>query len=61
MKPNINKYKTVNNLPKKALTVKQYADEKGISTSYIYKLVKEKKANFEIVVFQTINFIIPKN
>lgn len=61
MKPNINKYEIVDKLPKNAVTVKQYADGKGISTSYIYKLLKDKKADFKMVVFQTINFIIPKN
>lgn len=61
MKPNINKYETVDKLPKNAMTVKQYADENKISTSYIYKLLREKKNDFKIVVFQTVNFIIPKN
>lgn len=60
MKPNVNKYEQVEKLPKNAMTVKQYADNKGISTSYIYKLLKDKKADFKMVVFQTINFIIPK-
>ena len=60
MKPNINKYKTVKRLPENAMTVKEYADKNDISTSYIYKLVKEKKADFKMVVFQSINFVIPK-
>lgn len=60
MKPNTNKYEVINTLPKNAMTVKQYADNKGISTSYIYKKLKDKKADFKMVVFQTINFIIPK-
>ena len=59
MKKNVNKYDVVNKLPPNALTVKEYADKKGISTSYIYKLVREKKAQFRIVTFQTINFILP--
>lgn len=61
MKKNANKYEEVKTLPKNAVTVKQYADGKEISTSYIYKMVRERKANFKIVVYQTINFIIPKN
>lgn len=61
MKPNINKYETVERLPKNAMTVKQYAASKEITTSYIYKLIKEKKADFKMVVFQSINFVIPKN
>lgn len=59
MKKNANKYEKVDKLPKNAVTVKQYADSKEISTSYVYKLIKEEKAQFKIVVFQTINFIIP--
>lgn len=59
MKKNANKYPSVKSLPKNAVTVKEYADTNNISTSYIYKQVKEKKAKFKIVIFQTINFIIP--
>jgi predicted transcriptional regulator len=59
MKKNANKYKQVIKLPSNALTVKEYADKHNISTSYIYKQIKEKKTAFKIVVFQTINFIIP--
>lgn len=59
MKKNISKYPSVERLPKNALTVKNYADNNECSTSYIYKLVKEKKAKFKIVTFQTVNFIIP--
>lgn len=62
MKKNVNKYEVVNTLPKKAQTVKEFASEYkgGVSTSYIYKLVREKKADFKIVTFQTINFITTK-
>ena len=60
MKKNVSKYRIVEKLPANAKTVKQYADSKEVSTSYIYKLWAEKKADFEIIVFQTINFIIPK-
>ena len=59
MKKNVGKYREVDKLPSNALTVKQYADKKEVCTSYIYKLVREEKATFEIVVFQTINFIVP--
>lgn len=59
MKKNFNKYPIVNKLPETALTVKEYADKNEISTSYVYKMVREEKAKFKIVVFQTINFIIP--
>jgi len=60
MKPNEGKYETVDRLPPKAQTVKQYADGLGVSTSYIYKQIREGKANFKMVVFQTINFIVPE-
>lgn len=60
MKKNVNKYPSVTRLPANAMTVKEYAESKNISTSYIYKQIREKKASFKIVVFQTINFIIPK-
>lgn len=61
MKKNLNKYRVVHTLPNNAVTVKQYAEDNGISTSYIYKQVKEgKNTKFEIVVFQTINFVLPK-
>jgi hypothetical protein len=59
MKKNANKYQTVDKLPANAVTVKEYADSKEISTSYIYKQIRENKAAFKIVVFQTINFVIP--
>lgn len=61
MKKNHNKYLEVDSLPPNAMTVKEYAIRKEVTTSYIYKLIKEEKATFDIVVFQTINFIIPKN
>lgn len=54
------KYPIVNQLPKNAVTVKKYADDNGISTSYIYKQVKDGNPDFKIVVFQTINFVVPK-
>ena len=59
MKANNNKYKQVTKLDASAITVKQYADSLNISTAYIYKLIREGKNKFEIVTFQTINFIIP--
>jgi hypothetical protein len=59
MKPNINKYPAVNKLPSNAITVRDYAEQNGITTSYVYKQIREKKAKFKVVVFHTINFIIP--
>ncbi len=60
MKKNKNKYREVTELPKTALTVAQYALNRECNTSYLYQLVREDKAEFEIVIFKTINFIIPK-
>jgi len=61
MKKNFLKYESVKQLPKNAMTVKQYADSKQFCTSYIYKMIREGKADFKIVIFQTINFIIPNH
>ena len=58
MKRNTNKYREVTELPPDAKTVKQYASDKGISQTWVYRLLKEGKATFEIVTFQTINFIV---
>lgn len=62
MKKNANKYTHVDKLPRNAQTVKNFADnyKDGVSTSYIYKLVKEGKADFDIIVFQTVNFVTRK-
>ena len=60
MKSNVNKYDEVTVLPASAITVKEYADSQNISTAYVYKQIKEKKNTFQIVKFQTINFIIPE-
>ena len=59
MKKNLGKYPEVKKLPPTAVTVKQYADGKGVSVPCIYKKIRENRADFKIVVFQDINFIIP--
>ncbi len=59
MKRNNGKYKEVSTLPKGAMTVKEYADSNDISQSLVYKRIERKKADFQIVVFQTINFVVP--
>lgn len=62
MKKNTGKYKEVNRLPANALTVADYAKDKGFTTNYIYNLIRLNKHldRFDIVVFQSFNFIIPK-
>lgn len=59
MKKNTGKYSQVLELPPNAQTVKTYADVNNISTAYVYKLIREGKNKFKIVVFQGVNFIIP--
>ena len=60
MKRNINKYPVVSKLPVNALTVAEYARQQGYTTNYIYNQVRDKKnTTFNIVVFQSFNFIIP--
>ena len=62
MKKNTGKYKEVSKLPASALTVAQYAKNKGFTTNYVYNMVRLNKYvdKFDIVVFQSFNFIIPK-
>jgi len=56
-----NKYRIVLELPANAVKVADYANQWPCNTSYIYKLVRDKKniSKFEVVDFQGINFIIP--
>ena len=59
MKRNVNKYEKVDTLPYNALTVSEYAKQNNYSQSYIYKMLERNIASYKIVVFQTINFVIP--
>ena len=56
---NIDKYKEVDKLPSGAMTVSEYCKQRGCTNPYIYALYKKNKANFKIVVFKGINFVIP--
>jgi hypothetical protein len=56
--PRLHDYKIVRELPKGAIKVSDYAKQRGCHHSLIYHELKRKKANFEIVNFQGINFII---
>ena len=62
MKKNKGKYKEVSKLPDNAKTVAQYAQEQGFTSNYIYNLIRQGKHvdKFEVVIFQSFNFIIPK-
>jgi hypothetical protein len=53
-----NTYRIVNDLDQDALRVSEYADKRGCNTSYLYELIRNNKADFEIVVFKGINFVI---
>lgn len=55
-----NKYRQLDKLPVNAVKVSEYAKQWPCNTSYLYKLVKNKKNfTFEIVDFHGINFVIP--
>lgn len=59
MKRNKGKYKEVEYLHPEAMTVTEFAAKRKISQSYVYKLIERNKADFQIVVFKTMNFIVP--
>ena len=52
-------YRIVKELPKEALKVKEYADQRAVSTSLIYHELHRGVAKFEMIQFQSINFILP--
>ena len=49
-------YNKLSELPRNAITVRQYADKLGFTVAYIYKMQKEGKVN--IATFAGINFVI---
>lgn len=51
-------YEQVDKLPKDAMTVSQYAAERDCTVSYIYHMIKRNKADFKIVVYNGINFVV---
>jgi predicted nucleotidyltransferase len=54
------KYKVVTTLPDNAMSVNLYAAKQGYkSTSSIYMQLKRGNADFEIVVYNGFNFVIP--
>jgi len=60
MKQNVNKYPNVERLPKSAQSVGEYAKHQGITPSHVYKRYRLGQGGFKIVVFKTLNFVIPK-
>ena len=59
MKRNNGKYKEVKQLPTGAMTITEYADNNNMSQSNVYKKIERKTANYQIVIFKTMNFVIP--
>jgi len=49
-------YDKIEQLPSTALSVAQYAQNNGITVSYVYKLYKQGK--IKIVDFQGYNFVL---
>jgi len=54
-----NQYPVVDSLPPGAMTVSEYCNMKDISTSVFYMRLKRGTANYKVVVFQNINFVLP--
>lgn len=53
-----NSYDIVPDLPANALRVSEYAQLRDCNTSYIYELIRRNKADFDIVIYKGINFVI---
>lgn len=57
---NDNRYRTVSKLPDNALKVSEYARYRGFKDhSLVYHRITRGKADYEIVIFQGFNFVIP--
>lgn len=65
MAHNKGKYREVLNLPNKALPVKEYAENKGITFQWLYKLLamkregKREHLDFEMIVWKVHNYVLP--
>ncbi len=59
--PRLYTYTIVDILPANAVKVSDYAKQRGCTTSLIYHEIQRNKANFTIIQFQNINFIIPQS
>jgi len=54
-----NTYREVDRLPERAMRVSEYALQRDCNTSYIYELIRKgKNADFEIVIYKGINFVL---
>ena len=56
MKGTRKQYEEKKTLPANAQRVRHYADEKGITVAYVYKLHSQGK--IQIVTFEGINFVL---
>lgn len=60
MAKNEGKYRVVDTLPANAMTVHNYAASHGWKAHNVYmRLNRMKVVDFEIILFQGINFVIP--
>lgn len=53
------KYPTVSQLPAGAIAIRNYADSQGITVAYVYIKHDRGKADYKIINYQGINFVIP--
>lgn len=53
-----NNYRVIDELPADAMTIREYCEKRECTNPYIYQLARDGKANFEIVIFKGINFVI---
>lgn len=58
MKGSRKQYETIHQLPPEALSVANYAKDRSITVSYVYKQFNEKKSSYKIVDFQGYNFVV---
>ncbi len=61
MKRNKGKYRIVEELPINAMSVPAYAAHIDCLPQNIYNMLSRGTAQFEIVIFQGFNFVIPNN
>lgn len=52
------KYPAVDTLPQQAIKVSQFAHDNDITVAYVYIKHDRKKADYSIVSYQGINFVV---
>ena len=58
MKGQRKQYDTIKQLPVDAMSIANYARDKNITVSYVYKQFNQNKSTYKIVDFQGYNFVI---